>query len=410
MRIRPAGRLNSERGATLIHVAIALVSLMGLGAYAVDRGIAWVSRGQAQNAADAGALAGAVARAWDDPADPPALGRAYNAAYNLAVNNLVWNEAGGANVTWTCPTEHVGKRCVRVDVYRNGEFGSNPLPLVLGYALGLSSHGVRATATAIVEYGNTVLCMRPFSVPDKWLEQYGPTDEYNHWITQGGNRGDEILPTHDVYSGPGSGWNADPNSTPNDVGTPLILKIGNNPNSDGESIRPGWSMPVRLPDPNGDYFSGADDYRGAIGGCTSGPVAIGDRLPLENGVMNGPTGQGVDDLIALDPGATFVATPVPHIEGSCAPSCNPYSPRIVPISVFDVEEFQYNQAHGNAAWSASCGSLGRCIKIVQIIGFFVEGMSGGDVLGRIMLYPGEFVSGPSAPMGSEFLVKIQLVR
>ena len=71
MRTRPASRLNSERGATLVHVAIALVSLMGIAAYAVDRGIVWISRGQAQNAADAGALAGAVARAFDDTDDPP---------------------------------------------------------------------------------------------------------------------------------------------------------------------------------------------------------------------------------------------------------------------------------------------------------------------------------------------------
>ncbi len=150
MRTRPATRLNSERGATLVHVAIALVSLMGLAAFVVDRGIVWMSRGQAQNAADAGALAGAVARAWDDTADPPATLMPENAAMALALGNQVWGTAGSANVSWTCPTGVTG-RCVRVDVYRNGEFGSAGLPVVFAPVLGITSHGVRATATAVVE-------------------------------------------------------------------------------------------------------------------------------------------------------------------------------------------------------------------------------------------------------------------
>ncbi len=254
--------------------------------------------------------------------------------------------------------------------------------------------------------------MRPFSVPDKWTENFAPADEFNHWVTSnnnppGYNKGDEILPTHDVYSGSGSGWDADPSDGYSDIGTPFTLKIGNNPNSDTEALRPGWSLPIRLPDPDGGYFSGGDDYRDAIGHCTSGPVSIGQRLPLENGVMNGPTNQGTDDLLALDKGAYYSGTPTPHIEGSCAPGCNPFSPRIVPISVFDVEEFQYNQAHND--WS-SCGALNRCVKVVQILGFFVEGMSGGDVVGRLMMYPGEMIAGPTVPDGSEFLVKIRLAR
>ena len=40
--------------------------------FVVDHGILWVSRGQAQNAADAGALSGAIARAYDELTNPPA--------------------------------------------------------------------------------------------------------------------------------------------------------------------------------------------------------------------------------------------------------------------------------------------------------------------------------------------------
>ena len=53
-------RLRDDRGAIIIHVAFALLALLAFSAFVVDMGVMWVSRRQAQNAADAGALAGAV--------------------------------------------------------------------------------------------------------------------------------------------------------------------------------------------------------------------------------------------------------------------------------------------------------------------------------------------------------------
>ena len=48
-----------ERGAVLVHVAIGLIAFMAFSTFVVDYGVFWLSRRQAQNAADAGALAGA---------------------------------------------------------------------------------------------------------------------------------------------------------------------------------------------------------------------------------------------------------------------------------------------------------------------------------------------------------------
>ena len=56
----PSMKLQSERGAVIIHVAIALIALLGFTAVIVDYGAMWVARSQAQAAADAGALAGAL--------------------------------------------------------------------------------------------------------------------------------------------------------------------------------------------------------------------------------------------------------------------------------------------------------------------------------------------------------------
>ena len=58
-------RSESQRGAVLIHVAIALLGLIAFTTFVVDYGVMWVSRGQAQTSADAGALSGAISLAFD---------------------------------------------------------------------------------------------------------------------------------------------------------------------------------------------------------------------------------------------------------------------------------------------------------------------------------------------------------
>ncbi len=63
----------SQEGAVFVQVGIALFVLMAFNVFVLDYGMLWVARGQAQNAADAGALAGAVARGFDDFDDPPAM-------------------------------------------------------------------------------------------------------------------------------------------------------------------------------------------------------------------------------------------------------------------------------------------------------------------------------------------------
>ena len=56
-RARPR---NGERGAILIHVAIAVLGLLAISSFSIDYGVMMVSRGQAQTAADAGAMAAAL--------------------------------------------------------------------------------------------------------------------------------------------------------------------------------------------------------------------------------------------------------------------------------------------------------------------------------------------------------------
>ena len=61
-----AGRARrpGERGAVLVHAAVAMTGLLAFSALTIDLGTVWVARGQAQNAVDAAALAGGISFAY----------------------------------------------------------------------------------------------------------------------------------------------------------------------------------------------------------------------------------------------------------------------------------------------------------------------------------------------------------
>jgi hypothetical protein len=384
-----------------------LLVLMGFSTFVLDYGVLWLARGQAQNAADAGALAGAVARGFDETTNPPsANGAAYQSAYNTATSYSVFGSTPSAVVQWDCPPFAATSRCVHVDVFRDGSNGSTALPTYFANAFGKTSQPMRATATAEVANANTTNCMRPWAVADKWSEVVAPAGEFNHWVKVKGNLVE--LSPHDVYTPPsktsaGTGYTLTP--PPGDLGTQVILKVG----SSGGSVTPGWFLPLDLPDGSGGYPAGANDYRANIGQCVGHPVSLGQRIPTETGNMVGPTKQGFDDLKALDPGATWDSG-AKEVTGSCAPGCAPFSPRIVPITVFNMDDYQRRSITND--WSG-CPGGGSCVTVVNILGFFVDSITspGGDVVGYLVMYPGEFTTGaPDISDDASFAKVIQLIR
>jgi Flp pilus assembly protein TadG len=417
-------RWKSERGVSLIMVAIEIFMLTAFTVFVLDYGVMWLARRQAQNAADAAALSGAIARAYDEPDPPAPAGFSYQSAVAAANQHTIFGATGGVTVAFECPAYAAGGRCVRADVHRDGTAGSAPLPTFFAQMFGVTSQNVRATATAWVSYGNTTNCMRPFSVVDKWNDIVNPAANpklFERWQ----KKAPIELNPHDIYIPPSSGSTGTGYTPANDLGTQVFLKRGN-PAGSADTVEPGWSLPIQLPDGEGGYNSGANDYDNSIKHCIGVPVSIGDYLPTETGVMQGPTKQGVqtdaDSLVNQDPGAMWDSSTM-SITGSCAPGCAPFSPRIVPIAVFDMDEYQWRVTEndwthtwipgvGPGTGAFSCPIGGRCIRVTNIIGFFVEGVSnGGDVTGRIIMYPGEFVQGPStvAP-GASFVTTIQLIR
>ena len=404
-------RFRDESGVSLIQVAMLLFVFMGLSMFVVDYGVVWLARVQAQNAADAGALAGATARGFDEFADPPAAnGAAYQSAYASTRRHNIFGEIPEPTISFVCPAfAPAGVRCTRVDVFRDGVNNTSTyLPTYFAAAFGNFTQQIKATATAWTTSGNSSQCVRPWAIADKWAENPLTTpDQYDHWVKVG-NSVVELM-VHDTYTPPsrnssGTGYTVSPPAPPpGDQGTRVTLKLG----QAGDVMSPGWFMAVDLPDGNGGYPTGGSVYQDNIATCLGVSVGLGDKLPTETGDKIGPTRMGVDDLIRLDPDATWNGT---QIAGSLFPEFS--SPRVVPVVVFNIDEFQQHDLAND--WTTSgygCPTGGGCVKVVNLLGFFVESMSGRDVTGILLTYPGEFDSSKGVINNSaSFSTVIQLIQ
>ena len=442
--------IRNERGAITIHVAIALIALLAFSSFAVDYGLMWVSRRQAQNAADAGALAGAVSILYDGGGTPTAK----LSAEQFTAINPIWGEGNvpGSNIvvaaSGTGPGEEsippcgTNKGCVRVDVFRNepdrtGTVRGNVLPTFFAKIVGVNSQGVRATATARVSSGNMIRCLLPFAVIDRWADNYDESVVTTYFQndgatgTAGWSPNDYYQPPslghNDVYVAPygnnpnHTGWRVDA-----DYGRQLILKDG----SPGQ-YSAGWANEVDLPN-----STGSQDYKWNIENCNETPVGIANEsepctainwalgcVSVKTGVSQGPTSQGIGDLskglVNQDPAAHWdwsAQGPYsPATNGAVVGGGGMTSPRIRPIVIIDINNY-INQG---------CSGTTCIAKVANIVGFFAEGMCkdvtldqgmgcddpNKDVVGRIVTLPGTYAASTGSVDESASFVKIiQLVR
>ena len=401
-------RWSSERGAVLVMVAFAFIGLTAFSAFVVDYGVMWSARRQAQNAADAAATAAAVSLGFVDATNQPL---ARTAALNAAAVNLIWGQAPditAADVTFPpCPVGAPGfgtNTCVQVNVFRNQRAGGSPLPTIMGGVVGVANQGVRATATAEVIYGTATNCVKPFAIPDKWQElrnDTGPagwdvTDSFERYVPNGNNRGALLNPA-DVYTAPTNSNNGTGFDVTANYGLQLEIKSGN-PN---QALQPGWYAPVII---NPACGTGGSCYRDAIAECAPTVIRAGDVLTMEPGNMVGPTQQGMADLIALDPTASWSLSANGGrggISGGCMSAGTPcgLSPRVVAIPVFNPDVWDLGPSNGRST-----------VVVTRVVGMFIERMRGNDVIGRLMPYPSAAYSGTGGVAGAAFVVSIVLVR
>lgn len=430
--------LRSQRGAVLIHVAIALLGLIAFSTFVADYGVMWVSRGQAQTAADAGALSGALSLAFDNSTD---FDGAKERARAMATANLVFGAAPDVQLTDVtfppCPPNTPGlpDTCVKVDTFRNQARG-NALPMFFGNLVGVGGQGVRATATAQIVTGTHTDCLKPWAILDRWDEWNGtandypnPDPDFNYSSTfdrYSTGQGQSPPREPDLYVPPGGENGAGTGFTlPADQGRRFAVKVGDN----SGSISSGWFRAIRIPRLDGQ--TGGDVYRENISSCgglpngfatpdTVCPATIGNAdaaywaergcYRVETGNMVGPTDQGVDELIARDPNAQWSGSGITNSAFSPGTS----SPRVVPIGVLDIDSYLAPAPNGSNG----------IVRLVNIYGFFIEGMgdvqpdgtitccsnSGRSVVGRIMTIPSIGVGNSTLPVEASFLRQVILVR
>ena len=392
----PAGR-RRDRGAVLVHVAVAMMGLLAFSALTIDLGSLWVARGQAQNAVDAAALAGIVSLA----ANPDDRSAAEAAARVVAEQHTIWAETvapGTLTFTDTCPpgAPATTGECLGIAVERSNGVGS-PLPIFFAQMFGAAPTRLRASASAKVMTGNASNCVRPLGITDSWQETYPtastwtPDDVFQRYADAG-----TIPPAlADTYEAP----------TESSTGTGFSVAAMNGrqvtlrrpPNLHGGVLAADNYVQLELP--RADGLTGDEEtlYRANLATCSGLPVSVGAPLTAFDNHSEA-TNEPLAGLIALDPGATWDSTA--RTVRSGLPSG--VSPRVIVIAVIDPDEYAQQPRP----------SIRIDVRIRNLVGFFVEDVGGeGEVTGRIMINPGMFnTSAPLLTSDATFLRTVALVR
>jgi len=436
--------ISRERGAVLIHVAVAMLGLLAFSALVIDYGIMWSSRRQAQNAADAAALAGAASLAFDAPSDwdrarlsAQGVGQAhkiFGASPNITLGSGFSTDITEDISFPPCPPGTTGPQdtCIRVNIYRDAV--KDALPTFFARLFGRFSQGVRATATAQIATGNQLECLLPFAVIDRWSDSFDDSVDTQYFENDGildpgvdgWTSNDDFQPTSgDTYVAPYdgntdlTGWTVD-----GDYGRQLMVKAG----QIGQ-YSAGWAQQIDLPN-----STGSSDYRWNIENCNIQPVGIAQEsnpctavdepngcVSIKTGMAQGPTTGGIDTVVDYDEDAqwswTADGTLGPGLGGLIYPdgSSAMNTPRIRPIVVLDINHYI----------AQGCSGTGCIGKVANIIGFFVEGVCkdvtleagitcedpNKDIIGRIVTLPSTYVTGVgNVEEPAAFLTVIRLVR
>ena len=374
---------DDQRGMSLVFVGVGFMAFLAATTLAIDVGMFATARSQAQNSADAGALAGAVALYFDDYDDRSTAGPAkQNGMVASRANQVIGADVNvqPADVTFPIGPTGLNNR-VKVRVFRNDERG-NPIGTLMGRFFGVTDVDIMAEATAEASPANAMTCVKPFTIPDKWVENQTPP-----WDP------DDTFETHDIHGNPLE--NPDlyiPADQPGytgysarrDKGTELMIRAGT-----GNDIMPSFYFSYAI---GGE--TGGSEYEWNIANCNTTMMGWGDLLLMEPGNMVGPTVDGVENLIAQDPDAYWDTTHNKPV------STKSPSPRVVAIPLYDPNYYETGKLNGRTA----------DLKVANYLGFFITGKSGNNVYGRITPISGLVKgNGGPAPTGA-FPMAIRLVE
>ena len=318
---RSEGALRNTRGVSMVFVAITIAATMSATALAIDIGMLLNARTEAQRAADASALAGAAALITD----PDDALRAEAFAIDYGARNTV------TDIPVVVLPEDVdvdlARARVTVTVRRRADRGT-AVNTWFARVFGVNQVDVEARAAAEAAPAGSARCLKPFAVPDAWDDTASPSDPEFYDVVL-----DQYVPGDHGY---GSDWRDpgqpgyDGSNYIKDFGRPMNIKQG----GPSDPPQPGWYYPWDIPQVDDSPAVGGDKYRWNIANCNPSIISIGEEYWIENGNMLGPTNQGVENLIALDPNAFW--DPVSNtVQGSAYGSAWEASPRVGIVPVFD---------------------------------------------------------------------------
>lgn len=349
--------LAGERGATIVVAALAMTALLAVVALAVDVGMLYTARSEAQRAADSGALAGAGSLIIKPDSEDDARA----VAMNFSNQNTV-REKFAEVLPEDVEVDLVRSR-VTVSVRRIGARNS-AVATWFANVFGVSEVDIAARATAEAAPAGSAVCVKPFALADRFWDKNGNgifdgTDEYDPALHGYGSKWrNSGQPGND-----GLGYT-------NDFGRAVVLKEG------GPGLQqPSWYAPWDMPQAGGGPSTGAARYRANIATCNPSKVTVGVEYLVEDGNMQGPTKQGVNDLIALDSSANWDGGSNTLVDSAWDPAWEG-SPRIGIVPTFHPgREFKPGK---------------KPIEFTNFIALFFESVQGKgnnqQVFGRI-LYP-----------------------
>jgi len=262
--MRPASPKSrrSQRGAVIVWIALFMMVMLMFIALGIDVAKLMVTRSQLQNAADAAALAGAsaidaataqfVEEGPDGVRARAAATASSNRAYERISTPVVINPQGDVFIDQA-------NRTVTVVTHRDD---TNGQPMIVHFAqvLGIHSLQTRATATAKVDFANSV-CMGlvPLAMAPMDSDQvFVPGCNRTYQLKYGGGAGSQ-------------GWYG-------------AIRFDQCPEGDCGGMNP----------------SGASTYRCLLANGYGCCVDISDCLRVETGNMAGPTLQGLRSRFLLD--------------------------------------------------------------------------------------------------------------
>ena len=383
--------VSDERGAVLALVALLLVVFLGLAALAIDLGLLYVARGEAQRAADAAAHAGAGYLMTNPGAPDPEIKQE---AIRVGLENLVRGEPG--NITED-DIEILDDWKVRAHVHRTQERG-NPVSTLLARVLGFDMVSVSASAAAQLWPADVTECVLPFAIPDRWCLSGADgapcPNDYSDGLdpSQGWEDGHWYRPWSNPLTINGSDyWTG---YSDKQFGNALNIR----PSSPQDALQPGWFFPFRIPG-----HQGASDYRKAIDDCVTGDRiwGVGDVLYTENGRMEGPTqqgfegGGGVDGLLTRYPDARW------------DPSCN----QGVGCAVGDPDDIAGRTRPVVLFDPSNPPEIGN--NPFEVVGFAAVFVEGPDDDGNIIVYFDQLTGAKAAtspPAGGGPMPQIKILR